>query len=63
MEFPHEIELVVIATSSNMRRIVFEQLIDHAFVKYILFEKVLFQRKEDYYFVQEKLKESGSRLG
>lgn len=54
---PTEIEACVIATGANNRRAVFEKLISIADVKNILFEKVLFQRKEDFYWVEKKLKE------
>lgn len=54
---PAELEACVIATGSNVRRAVFEKLIDVADVKNILFEKVLFQRNSDYYWVQKKLQE------
>ena len=60
-ELPKELEVVVIATNSNIRRILFEQLINHAAVKNIIFEKVLFQKEEDYYFVQNKLDELNIR--
>ena len=56
-ELPNELEVVVIATNSNVRRILFEQLINNSVVKNIIFEKVLFQKEEDYYFVWDKLKE------
>ena len=60
-QLPEEIEVAIIATNSNVRRGVFEQLFEHSRVKYIIFEKVLFQKEEDYYFVQKKLKEFGIR--
>lgn len=56
-ELPDELEVVVIATNSNIRRLLFEQLINHSIVKNIIFEKVLFQKEEDYYFVHDKLNE------
>ena len=56
-DLPKELEAVVIATNSNVRRLLFEQLINHANVKNIIFEKVLFQIEEDYYFVRDKLNE------
>lgn len=56
-KLPKELEVVVIATNSNIRRILFEQLINHSTVKNIIFEKVLFQKEDDYYFVQNKLDE------
>lgn len=56
-DLPKELEAVVIATNSNVRRLLFEQLINHSNVKNIIFEKVLFQKEEDYYFVRDKLNE------
>ena len=56
-ELPDELEAVVIATNSNIRRLLFEQLINHSTVRNIIFEKVLFQKEEDYHFVQNKLNE------
>lgn len=52
-----ELEVVIIATNSNVRRTLFEQLIKHSIIKNIIFEKVLFQKEENYYFVQSKLNE------
>ena len=60
-ELPKELVAVVIATNSNIRRLLFEQLINHSIVKNIIFEKVLFQKEEDYYFVQNKLNELNIR--
>lgn len=57
-DLPVEIELAVIATSSNVRRQVFEELVSHAHVKNIIFEKVLFQKQEDYYSVSKILKDN-----
>lgn len=56
-ELPKELEVVVIATNSNIRRQIFQQLINNSKVNNIVFEKVLFQKEEDYYFVQNKLNE------
>ena len=58
-ELPNELEVVIIATNSNVRRILFEQIVAHSTVKNIIFEKVLFQKEEDYFFVQSKLNELG----
>jgi hypothetical protein len=52
---PKTLELAIIATSSSPRRKVFEQLVLHSKVKYIIFEKILFQRVEDYYEVDKIL--------
>ncbi|MBR5565674.1 MAG: Gfo/Idh/MocA family oxidoreductase [Roseburia sp.] len=54
---PEELDVVIIATNSNVRRLVFEQLIEHSKVKNIIFEKVLFQKIEDYYEVEKRLQE------
>lgn len=56
---PNEIEAVVIATNSNIRRQVFEELISNRSITNIIFEKVLFQKEGDYYFVQERLRDLG----
>lgn len=56
---PKEIDVAIIATSSGVRRAVFEQLVAHSTVRNVIFEKVLFQRKEDYYEVGRLLKEKG----
>ncbi len=58
-ELPKEIELAVIATNANVRRMVFEQLVDNVKVRFIIFEKVLFQKIEDFYFVQERIQKLG----
>lgn len=52
---PDSLDFVVISTTSNVRRKMFDQLVEHCQVKNILFEKVLFQKEEDYKYVQEKL--------
>lgn len=56
---PEEIELAIIATSSAVRKTVFQQMISNSKVKYIIFEKVLFQRIEEYFEVEKLLKEQG----
>lgn len=56
---PEEIEVAVIATLSSVRRKVFEQMLLNSKVKNIIFEKVLFQRKEDYFAVEQQLREKG----
>ena len=60
-ELPKEIEAVVIATNSNTRRFIFEELVSNSRVSYIIFEKVLFQKEDDYFFVQNKLQDLGIR--
>ena len=55
-ELPPVIDLAVIATSSNVRKAVFQELIEHSTVKNIIFEKVLFQKVSDYYYVKDRLR-------
>lgn len=57
-ELPSHMDLVIVSTSSNVRRSVFEELISHTQVEAVIFEKVLFQRVEDYYFVAKRLQEN-----
>lgn len=56
---PNDVDLAIIATSSDVRRKCFEQLIKKCNVKYIIFEKVLFQRVEDYGYVEDELNKRG----
>lgn len=55
-KLPKEIEVCVIATTSSVRYHVYLELVEHSNVKYILFEKVLFQNEEEYYKIHESLK-------
>lgn len=58
-DLPKEIDIAIIATSAGVRRMLFDKLVNHAKVKNIVFEKVLFQKVEDYHCVKEKLDELG----
>ncbi len=60
-KLPDQIEFCVISTSSNVRRTVTQQLLEHAKVRYILFEKILFQTIEDYAVVSELLKKKNCK--
>lgn len=53
---PKKLDVVIIATSSASRKYVFEQAVSHSEIKYIIFEKVLFQKIEDYYAVEKLLR-------
>jgi len=53
---PEKLDVVIISTSSASRKCVFEQVASHSEIKYIIFEKVLFQRIEDYYTVEKLLR-------
>ncbi|MCK9403272.1 MAG: Gfo/Idh/MocA family oxidoreductase [Chitinophagaceae bacterium] len=50
---PHEINIVIISTSSNVRYPVLKQLLAHASVENIILEKVLFQSLNEYEYVNE----------
>lgn len=55
-ELPQIIDYCVISSSSAVRRQIFEQLVDASEVRNIIFEKVLFQKPEDFEFVGNVLK-------
>lgn len=42
------IDLAIIATSSNIRSLVTKQLLDNSSVRYIIFEKILFDKRSQY---------------
>lgn len=50
------IDLAIIATSSNIRRKVIEELLKKSDIKYLILEKILFQKKADYLFIEKLLK-------
>jgi len=50
------IDIVIIATASNVRANVTRDLLDKFEVKTIVFEKILFQKREDYSIILELLK-------
>lgn len=56
-DLPQTIDFALFAMTANGRREMFDQLIEHCTVKNILFEKVLFQKVEDYEHVASRLKE------
>jgi hypothetical protein len=55
-----DIDIVIVATNSNVRRKVIENILNKATVNYFILEKLLFQRKEDYFCIQSLLKEKES---
>ncbi len=54
---PEQIDIAIIATTSNVRREVCEKLLNQASVKIMILEKLLFQKKDDYLFIQKLLKD------
>ncbi|WP_396170210.1 Gfo/Idh/MocA family oxidoreductase [Flavobacterium sp.] len=51
-----KLDIVIIATSSNVRASVTEDLLNNFKVNSIIFEKILFNRKEDYITINDLLK-------
>lgn len=59
-ELPNELEVVIIATSSNVRAKLTKKLLSgDRTVKYLVLEKVLFQTEKDYKEIGDLLKEKG----
>jgi predicted dehydrogenase len=58
-ELPDSIDLAIIATNSDVRASVTKQLVKSKRVLYILFEKVLFQKMEDYQLIRGILTGNG----
>jgi predicted dehydrogenase len=58
-ELPSDLDVVIIATSSNVRRNIIEMLLQERTVRYMILEKVLFQEEEDYFSIQELLENKG----
>ena len=55
---PTEIDVAIIATSSLVRKKLFNQLIDYRNIRYVIFEKFLFPREDDYMEVFNHLKKN-----
>ncbi len=55
-KLPKQIDVAIIATSSDVRRKVIEKLLSRSSVKFLILEKLLFQKKSDYFFIQKLLK-------
>lgn len=54
------IEFAIIATNANVRRQVVTELLEKCPVKYMVLEKLLFQKAEDYQYIEDLLKKSGT---
>lgn len=52
-----EFDFALFSMSSKGRREMYDELVEHTKINYILFEKVLFQRVDDYKHVMEDLKQ------
>lgn len=58
-ELPDNIDLVILATNSDVRAAVTKQLVESKSVLYILFEKVLFQKTSEYQEINNLLSQHG----
>lgn len=57
-DISEKIDIVIIATNSNIRKNIIEQVLNHSKVTYFILEKLLFQKKQDYFKVQTLLEKS-----
>ena len=58
-ELPTRLDLVIVATNADVRLAMTEQLLQRAKVRYLVLEKVLFQRPEDFAACERLLKAHG----
>lgn len=58
-ELPQKLDLVIIATNSNVRAAIIKNIITKCEVRNLILEKVLFQTERDYFEVSELLKQKG----
>jgi len=60
-ELSDELDVVIIATNSDVRYMLAKELLEEKKVKYIIFEKVLFQCYHEYTSMQKLLNEKGTK--
>lgn len=53
--FEETVSVAIVASNSDVRRRIVEELLKNATVEYMVLEKLLFQKKEDYFFVRDLL--------
>jgi hypothetical protein len=58
-ELPQNIDLAIIATTANVRRKVVEDLLVQCYLKYIILEKIVFQKSEDFIPIQKLFLDKG----
>lgn len=61
LDLSKKIDLAIVATNSDTRRLVIEKLLEISSVKYLLLEKILFQKKEDYFVIEKLLEKNGCK--
>ena len=60
-ELPKSIEIVIIATSADVRKSILVKIANLINIKYLVLEKFLFQKKEDFFDVEKILNEKNIR--
>ena len=60
---PNSIDLAIISTNSDIRRTIIENLLINSRINYLILEKVLFQKIEDFSYVDTLLKKIMLRIG
>ena len=60
-EIPDNLDFAIIATTANVRRSVIEKLLTKKTVRYLLFEKIVFQNSEDFLPIQCLLNDQGNK--
>lgn len=58
-ELPEELDVVIIATGSMPRAMLTKILLKHAVVKYLILEKILFPRLEEYGEIEQLIEDKG----
>lgn len=58
---PKNLDIVIVATNSNVRRLVMEKVLEKSTVKYFVLEKLLFPNIHDYKFVEKLLAKHRSK--
>jgi hypothetical protein len=58
-ELPQQLDLVIVATNSNIRAAIIKSVLSKCAVRNFIFEKILFQKEKDYFEISELLKQKG----
>jgi hypothetical protein len=58
-EFPSKLDVAIVATTADVRRYALEMLLQRSKPRYVILEKVLFQRLDDYDAVARRLADEG----
>lgn len=58
-QLPAQLDIVIIATTANVRLAVLKELLHYCCVEFLVLEKVLFQQVEDYYEAETLVRQKG----